>query len=82
MIASEFIGAYAPKCYPGTLFCLLVCFFFISFFEDGLEEVNMMDTVILLGITSKYRDYEYFEMIIARLGYVCIRHAHLMQKNI
>lgn len=57
VIAGESIGAYAPKCYPGTLFCLLVCFFFLSFFEDGLEEVNMMDTVIILGITSKCRGY-------------------------
>lgn len=49
MIASGFIGAY------GTLF--LVCFFFLSFFEDGLEEVNMMNTVLILGITSKCRGY-------------------------
>lgn len=32
---------------------LFVCFFFLSFLEDGLEEVNMMDTVLILGITSK-----------------------------
>lgn len=36
---------------------LFVCFFFLSFFEDGLEEVNMMDTVLILGITSKCRGY-------------------------